>query len=208
MQAASTSEPHAQPGTAERRTGARHMSIFRVARLVHAGHDQLCVVRNISPGGVMIEVNHVPPVGAKVRIELRSDKALDASVRWVRNREAGIAFDQMVDVAALLREERPSILRKPPRGPRFDRNGVAYILGGDEPIPGAITNVSINGVAVRSPVALPKGEPVVVKIEGLGPARAHVRWCADGEIGLRLETPLSYRALADWLDDQAENSVG
>lgn len=203
MQTALTSQPMVPADSADRRTGARHLSIFRVARLVHDGRDQLCVIRNISPGGVMIEVNNVPPVGAKVRVELRTDKALDATIRWTRDREAGLAFIDLVDVHALLKEERPSILRKPPRGPRFDRAGTAQILGGEEPIEGVITNVSMNGVALRTSAVLAKGEPVVVKIDGLGPARAHVRWCANGEIGLRLEVPLSYRALADWLDDRA-----
>lgn len=202
MDFAETMEMDGRRGFVERRTGNRHISVFRVARLIDQLGDQICVIRNISSGGVMIEANRIPTSGARVFIETRSDRRIPATVRWVRDREAGVQFDREIDVAAMLREERQSILRNQPRAPRFVRPGKVKIIGTAETVEGEIANISINGVGIRTPTRFAIDEPVIVAIEGLGAARAVVRWWADGEIGVRLQTPLSYRLLADWLDDR------
>ncbi len=204
---AATMEFDSKRGFIERRTGNRHISVFRVGRLIYDGHDQLCVIRNISSGGVMIEANRIPPVGARAEVELRSDRRQTVTVRWARDREAGVAFDQPIDVAAVLREERTSILRHQPRAPRFVRTGLTRIMGMHEAAEGVITNISIIGLGIRTEAIFAREEPVTVVVDGLGAARAVVRWCEHGEVGLRLQLPLSYRALADWLDERADGSL-
>lgn len=207
MEFAETMEFDGRRGFIERRTGNRHISVFRVGRLVDDGGDQICVIRNISAGGVMIESNRVPSIGSRVVVDLRSDRGLPATVRWVRDREAGVQFDTPIDVAAILREERPSILRMHPRAPRFVRQGRVKVIGTTNTSEGAITNISINGLGVRTPVRFARDEPVIVSIDGLGAARAAVRWWENQEMGLKLQTPLSYRLLADWLDDPARQEA-
>lgn len=191
-------------GFIERREGNRHISVFRVGRLACDGHDQLCVIRNISVGGVMIEVNAPPPVGARIRVELRSDRSLAATVRWARERSAGVAFDAPIDVAAMLKEERSSILRMQPRAPRFVRDAGVQVTSTLASMKGRIGNISINGLAMTGPTPFSPNERVLATIEGLGAIHAVVRWSANGETGLRFAAPLSYRALADWLDDRMD----
>ncbi|MFX7845028.1 hypothetical protein ABTK14_22515, partial [Acinetobacter baumannii] len=70
-----------------------------------------------------IECNSPPATHLRVRVDLRSDRCLEATVRWSRAREAGLAFDAPIDVAEILREERLSIRRQQPRAPRFVRSG-------------------------------------------------------------------------------------
>lgn len=202
MDFAKTMEMDGKRGYVERRTGNRHISVFRVGRLIDREGDQICVIRNISSGGVMIEANRLPPSGARVFVETRSDRRIPATVRWVHEREADVQFDQEIDVAAMLREERPSILRNQPRAPRFVRPGKVKVIGTVETIEGDIANISINGVGIRTPTRFALDEPVIVAIDGLGAARAVVRWWVEGEIGVRLQSPLSYRLLANWLDDR------
>ncbi len=208
MDFAKTMEIDGKRGYVERRTGNRHISVFRVGRLIDREGDQICVIRNISSGGVMIEANRLPPSGARVFVETRSDRRIPATVRWVHEREAGVQFDEEIDVAAMLREERPSILRNQPRAPRFVRPGKVKVIGTVETIEGDIANISINGVGIHTPTRFALDEPVIVAIDGLGAARAVVRWWADGEIGVRLQSPLSYRLLANWLDDRDPAKAG
>lgn len=207
MEFAKTMEMDGRRGYIERRTGNRHISVFRVGRLVDDQGDQICVIRNISSGGVMIEANRIPEAGARVTIELRSDRSLAATVRWARDREAGIQFDSPIDVAAMLREEKQSILRLSPRASRFIRQGNVKIIGTVATCDAAIANISINGLGLKTDTRFARDEPVIASIEGLGAARAVVRWWTKGEMGLKLQTPLSYRALANWLDDRAEASA-
>ncbi|OYY72190.1 PilZ domain-containing protein [Sphingomonas sp. 28-63-12] len=207
MTVAATMDLDNRRGFVERRTGVRQISVFRVGRLVDAGQDQLCVVRDLSATGAMIEVNRVPAVGARVQIDLRSDKCYPATVRWARQRKAGVQFDLPVDIEAVLREERQSIRRRHPRAPRFERPGQVRIMSGRGICEGAIANISIVGVAVKTPDLFAKDEPVVVIIDGLGATHGFARWTLDGETGFRLASPLSYRALADWLDAHAGTAL-
>ena len=207
MTPAPTMELDGRRGFVERRQGNRHVSVFRVGRLVCGDRDQLCVIRNISAGGVAIEANIVPAIGSRVTVELRSDRRLDATVRWSRPREAGVNFDAPIDVAAMLKEERPSILRLQPRAPRFIRHGAVHVAGTTESVDGVVANISINGVGIIGVADFQRDEAVVVSIEGLGAAHGVVRWNARGEIGVRLTRPLSYRALADWLDARADQTA-
>lgn len=200
LHVAATMELDEVRGYIERREGSRHISVFRVGRIVTDRGDQLCVLRNLSSGGAMIEMNQPPIVGARVQIDLRSDRMFMATVRWTRQRESGVQFDQPIDVEAVLREERQSILRQQPRAPRFRRVGQARIVGSTGVSQGAISNISINGVAVLTPMVFQRDEPVIVSIDGLGATHAFARWSSNGETGLKLNSPLSYRALADWLD--------
>ncbi|MGL4312412.1 MAG: PilZ domain-containing protein, partial [Sphingomonas sp.] len=183
-----------------RREGQRHISVFRVGRLVVDGQDQLCVVRNISAGGMKIECNSPPATHLRVRVDLRSDRCLEATVRWSRAREAGLAFDAPIDVAEILREERLSIRRQQPRAPRFVRSGHVRIMAAQRIIDGELSNISINGIAVRTEEKLARDEPVIAVIDGLGATHAFARWSNGSEAGFRLNSPLSYRALAEWLD--------
>jgi len=197
---AATMEFDETRGYIERREGDRHISVFRVGRMVCERGDQLCVVRNLSSGGAMIEVSRPPAVGIRIGIDLRSDRSFMATVRWTREREAGIQFDHPVDVESVIREERQSILRLQPRAPRFQRVGKARILASNDTCEGSISNISINGIAILTPKVFARDEPVIVSIEGLGATHAFVRWSARGETGLKLNSPLSYRALAEWLE--------
>ncbi|MEL4428098.1 PilZ domain-containing protein, partial [Shewanella indica] len=80
-------------------------------------------------------------------------------VRWSRAREAGLAFDAPIDVAEILREERLSIRRQQPRAPRFVRSGHVRIMAAQRIIDGELSNISINGIAVRTEEKLARDEP-------------------------------------------------
>jgi hypothetical protein len=184
----------------DRRTGARHISILRVGRVVWDDRDQLCVIRNISPGGLMFEAPHAPQVGQHLSIELRSDKRMTGLVRWVTEGHAGIAFDQPIDVEQVLREDRSSLLRVRPRAPRFVRRGSVRLLGEGEPVLAAISDISIGGVRCRPDLPVRRGEPIVAVIEGVGATNAEVRWQKGDVVGVRFEKPLPWRAFQLWLD--------
>ena len=127
---------HAYPDEAEltdRRVGPRHISVLRVGRAVWNGRDQLCVVRNLSSGGLLFECLHPPAIDEHVGVELRSDRQMSGIVRWVRDGHAGIQFDQPIDVEQILKEERNSLLRVRPRAPRFVRRGTVRLIGRGDP---------------------------------------------------------------------------
>jgi hypothetical protein len=58
-----------------------------------------------------------------------------------------------------------------------------------------IRNLSRNGLMMETTLPPPKGQIVVVKIEGLAPIWGEVRWCKGGKAGIRFEEPISAEEL-------------
>lgn len=185
----------------DRRVGARHISVLRVGRTVWGGVDQLCVVRNLSAGGLMFECLHPPAVGQHVTVELRSDKQMTGIVRWSKDSGAGIEFDAPVNVEHILREERGTLLRVRPRAPRFVRRGTVRLIPAEgDPVPGDIIDIAIGGLSCRPEQPLKRGEPIVASIEGIGATNAELRWIKGDVVGVRFDKPLPWRAFQLWLD--------
>lgn len=185
---------------ADRRAGPRHISILRVGRVSWADQDQLCIVRNISAGGLMIGCNRPPAPGQALAVELRSDKQMTGIVRWTREGSCGIQLDAPINVDAVLREERNPLLRIRPRAPRFVRRGSVKLIGEGEPVIGDIIDISIGGLSCRAERPMRRGEPVVASIAGITATTAEIRWTKGDVTGVRFEKPLPWRAFGEWLD--------
>jgi hypothetical protein len=185
---------------ADRRAGPRHISILRVGKICWDDEDQLCIVRNISAGGLMVGCNRPPPVDQRVTVELRSDKQMPGTVRWNRDGNVGIQLDCSINIEAVLREERNPLLRIRPRAPRFLRRGTVKLIGEGEPVLSDIIDISIGGLSCRPERPLRRGEPVVASVQGLVATTAEIRWTKGDVTGVRFEKPLPWRAFGDWLD--------
>jgi hypothetical protein len=184
----------------DRREGPRHISVLRVGRVEWGGADQLCVVRNISPGGLMFECLHAPAIGQPVTIELRTDKKVMGVVRWSRDGSAGVAFDDPINVERMLNEMRSALLRVRPRAPRFVRRGTVKLIGEGEPILADIVDIAMGGVSCRPNAPVKMGEPIVASIDGLCATNAELRWKKGDVVGVRFEKQLPWRAFQAWLD--------
>jgi hypothetical protein len=200
MNTAFAYEPEPEDDSHERRTGARHISVLRVARGVWEGRDQLCVVRNISQSGLMFECLHAPAIGQQLAIELRSDKLMNGVVRWAKGNTVGVELDCLIEVERMLREERGSLLRVRPRAPRFVRKGMLRLVAEGETVPGEIVDISTTGVSCRLEQPVQRAQPVVVAIDEIGATNALVRWTKGDMAGISFEKPLPWRPFQIWLD--------
>jgi hypothetical protein len=192
--------PDIPDDASDRRGGLRALSILRVGRVVSGDEDQLCVVRNISAGGVMFECLQPPPVGRHLIVELRSDKRMPGTVRWVREGKVGLQFDHEIDVEQMLREDRSPLLRHRARPPRFVRRGTMRLIVGGESVPAAIVDISINGARCHPELPVRTGEPVVAALDEVGAVNAEIRWVRGDVAGVRFEKPLPWKPFMQWLD--------
>jgi hypothetical protein len=195
---ASSSPEHEESD--DRRVGSRALSILRVGRVVWDGEDQLCVVRNISSGGVMFECLHPPAVGQRLLIELRSDKQMTGEVRWSRDTRAGIQFDREINVEQMLREDRSPLLRVRPRSPRFARRGSARLIVNGETIAAEVADISVSGMSCRPELPIRMGEPLVAVFDEVGATNAELRWVRGDMVGVRFEKSLPWKPFQLWLD--------
>jgi hypothetical protein len=193
-------EHEEHPEADDRRAGPRHISILRVGKIHWEDQDQLCIVRNISAGGLMVGCNRPPRVDQRVIVELRSDKQMPGIVRWTKDGNCGIQLDACINIEAVLREERNPLLRIRPRAPRFLRRGTVKLIGEGDPVLGDIIDISIGGLSCRPERPLRRGEPVVASIQGLAATTAEIRWTKGDVTGVRFEKPLPWRAFGEWLD--------
>ncbi len=189
------------PPAEERRGSERYVTVLKVGRAVVDGHDQLCLVRNMSRDGAKLDLYHEVHENQKITIELRSDKVVTGTVRWVGDHAAGIEFDEPVDVGDML-QGRPtrSVLRKLPRAPRFPASALVEVQHDNGTITGDMVNISLHGLCLRTEEKARVEDRVVARVEGLPARSSTVRWIRDGMIGLHFEMPMAFSDLARWLE--------
>lgn len=188
----------------DRRKGSeRYVTVLKIGRAVVNGQDQLCLIRNMSAEGAKLELSDSVDADQKIQLELRSDRVVSGTVRWSGDKAVGIQFDEPVNVQDLLNTPPArSILRKLPRGPRFEAEGRVQIdQDGGHTFSGQVVNISLHGLCAEAGAGLKVEERVVVRIIGLPPRRATVRWTQDDMVGLHFENSLGFNELAQWLRD-------
>ena len=87
---------HAVPAPPERRQSERHLKILRVGTLIVGDRRELCLIRNISAGGLMAHVYSKLEVGQQLLVELKASQPVSGRVIWVRDSNAGIQFDRPI----------------------------------------------------------------------------------------------------------------
>ena len=186
------------PPAPDRRHDERYLSLFRVGALTIGERRELCLIRNVSAGGMMIRPYCAIPEGTRLTVELKQDQPVSGTVLWVRDDCIGVTFDEPVDVLALLSsEEGPK-----PRMPRIEVESGASIRLEDEIHAATVLNVSQGGAKVRCQAELPLGPEVIVAVTGLEPCRAVVRWKDHGYYGITFNRVLPLAVLVDWLQEQ------
>lgn len=189
----------------ERRADDRIRTLFQVARVLTDDNEQhLCLIRNISAGGLLLETYKPFEIGTHLRIEPKVCAPLTGSVRWMKSRYAGIAFDERIDIEGYLRA-RPDPTREP-RGPRLVISHAARLLVGPIWHVVELCDVSQGGAKIQSDIPLPFDEGVILQIDGLSPRPARIRWTQDGRVGLEFLRPIPLPELAAWIDHTTTES--
>ena len=78
------------------------MTLYRVGSILVEDRRELCLIKNISAGGMMIRLYCNIAEGTPLTIELKSGQPITGKISWVRDHHAGISFDEPVDVIDIL----------------------------------------------------------------------------------------------------------
>jgi len=187
------------PPPPERRRQQRHLTILRVGALMIEGERELCLVRNISAGGVMAHVYRRIEVGTRVAIEIKNDEAIPGKVVWESDSNVGIAFDQKIDVPDLLATSKVLGDGRRARRPRVAVDRMARLRCGAEVHYVRVTDISQGGVKVEIDVTLPTDADVVVSLDGFRALPGVVRWTKDGHAGIGFIQVIPIAELCEWL---------
>ena len=191
----------APPERSDRRDSDRQLTLFRVGLLVIDGRRELCLIKNISAGGMLIRAYCAIEPGTRVAIELKCGEPVDGTVRWIDGDSIGVAFDQPIDVVGLL---ATSMEGPRPRMPRVQVDCIAWIREGAITHRVQALDVSQGGIKVSSNRDLPAGADVMVTLPGLPPVAGVVRWRDSGNYGVTFNKVVPLPLLVGWLAEQRQ----
>jgi PilZ domain len=103
--------------TAKKRQGTRDSLFLSTDVTVKGARKPVTVrVRNLSPGGMMIDGNPVFHEGAEISALLRGIGAVAGKIAWVIDERAGVSFDEEIDpieARAPVTAAKPKVLFAP-----------------------------------------------------------------------------------------------
>ncbi len=189
------------PVDTDRRDGQRLMTLYRVGSILVEDRRELCLIKNISAGGMMIRLYCSIAEGMPVTVELKSGQPISGKISWTRDESAGIAFDEAIDVIDILSN---SMQGPRPRMPRIEIDCHAMLRDGANMIRVRVCDISQGGVKVALETVLPNGTDVVLGLPGLEPQRGIACWTDGGFTGITFNRLIPLPELVSWLKQRRE----
>jgi len=189
----------------DRREGERHMTLYRVGSIVVENRRELCLIKNISAGGMMIRLYCAIANATQLTIELKSGQPIRGTVSWVKENHAGVTFDQPIDVIDIL---SASMNGPRPRMPRIETDCFATIRDGANALRVRTRDISQGGVKIECETLVPQGADLVISLPGLEPQRGIACWVEGGFVGVAFNRLLPLGDLVAWLQQQREYQRG
>ncbi|MGZ8351402.1 MAG: PilZ domain-containing protein [Allosphingosinicella sp.] len=187
------------PEPTDRRGPERIVTILRVGSLIIDGRRELCLIRNISAGGLLAHVYSALAPEQRITVELKTNQQLEGRIVWIRGENAGIAFDERVDITSLL--SNPPVLENGWRArmPRVEVDRMATLRTGASTDWVHIRDISQGGVKIDCEQELEEGTEVVLTPDGFGPIAGSVRWRKGKYCGIAFNTLVPFDQLIGWL---------
>jgi len=195
---------HGENSFAERRSSERVTSVYRPVLIETEDFVGFCLVRNLSPGGLMGSAFAEFTEGQPISVMLNSDLTVSGAVTWSKDGKIGIHFDQEIVVDQVLQR-----LSEKNQGDQINRAPrLAIECDGSLEIEEATYSIKLRDISqrgIKAEIADVKvGDVCVVKLPGLEPRKAVVRWTQGGLAGLNFVAPLAFEQLALWAIDRQE----
>lgn len=189
----------------ERRRDVRHLTILRVGTVLVGDRRELCLVRNISSGGLMAIVYSKFEAGDRIKVELKTNHQIPGSISWSRDSTIGVVFDEKIDVAEIL--SNPPLLDNGwrPRMPRVPVDRLATLRAGARTYWVSTCDISQGGVKVQADQAIDIGAETIVTLENFRPIQGVVRWRKGNAVGISFNQVIPFHELTQWLVEGLEN---
>ena len=192
--------PHAPENRCE---GDRFMTLYRVGSLSIAERRELCLIRNISAGGMMVRAYCLIAEGTRLTVELKCGQPISGVVSWAHDVHVGISFDDPIDVIDIL---STSMEGPRPRMPRIEIDSFLTLREGASTYRVRACDISQGGLKIRCEARLALDSEVVVTLAGIKPKPAVVRWVEGNYIGVTFNRMLALPTLVEWLRNQREST--
>jgi hypothetical protein len=180
------------------------MSVYRSATIRWRGLEGLCLIRNISPAGMMGRVHTDIEPGEQLTVEIRSGRSIPGHVIWTADRMIGVQFAQRIEVMDVLQAPVSGEAGAIQRMPRVRLACPVSLLIDGVRQRVALVDISQGGAKLDVDFLKPQDE-LVLAIKGMEARRAVVRWARDGQAGVAFLVRIPFDELAEWvLERQTE----
>lgn len=186
---------------ADRRQHTRNMRVMRVARLaapdLHA--EGLGMVRDVSPGGMMIDAHFDLELGQTVSIALLDDQELSGTVVWKEGSMIGVSFAEELPVDQILAKPSAQPGGKRARLPRFAVQRPVQLKLDAAVVDAMLRDVSQRGAKLQCEGKLRAHNNVLLRAEGHRAVAATIKWRAGEMLGVEFHRLLPLSELEQWL---------
>ena len=185
----------------ERRQFARNLRVMRVARLAAPDLDAegLGMVRDVSPGGMMIDAHFDIALGQAVSIALLDDQKLSGTVAWKEGRMIGVSFAKEVPVEQILAKPAAQPDGKRARLPRFSVQKPVQLKLDATTLDATLYDVSQRGAKLQCEGKLRVHGNLLLRAESNRPVGATIKWRAGDMLGVEFHRLLAVDELEQWL---------
>lgn len=189
---AARAEPTDLANAADLRSDMRLALLIRTAKLTCRFGEFLCIIRDVSQGGVKLRLFHALPEGVPLHLELANGDSFAIEHVWQKDDEAGFRFRESIDIKKFIAESG----RHPKRPLRLQLTCPATVHFDGKVYDATIRDVSRQGARIETLAPLALEQKVVLSSGQLPELEGTVRWRRNPDFGLALQHIFSFRELA------------
>lgn len=172
---------------------------FEPAALIGAAGKRPCAIQKISRSGVAVSGDALGSAGDRAMLELPNGQRCAARIDWAHGREAGLAFDEPLDIVALINRNLVAQPAERRTMPRIELRVAAHLKWAEHFEVAATRNISARGMQVEGRHLPPVGTYVALFVEGLTVPPCDVAWRRDSLAGLEFFEELSWASIIPWV---------
>jgi hypothetical protein len=184
----------------ERREQQRHAMPLRIAQLITKAGQELCVIRNISGGGLQGRVYSRLDPGAELMVELQPGRPVPARIVWFRDWHIGVEFLRAINVDQALGACTTNDNGRNVRLPRLEVSCPGRLQIGPRAYAARLRDISEGGAKVELRTAMKKLSKAILTLPDLPPCEGFVRWVDGMRLGLGFDEPLPHEVIARWAE--------
>ncbi len=179
---------------------------FEAAVMVASGGRHDCAIRKIAAGGAMLETAAATALGERIAVELPNGLRRTARVDWVGRGEIGIAFDEPVDIVALINRNLVSQPAERRAMPRVELRATVHVKWAEHLEGGFVRNISSTGIQVEGAALPPQGTLASLFVEGINLPPAEAVWRRTGLAGFEFLEEVSWASLIAWVREASRKA--
>ena len=176
---------------------------FETVTLLGTGGRHRCGLFRIAAGGALLRTEARASAGEPAALELASGQRRSGRIEWAGPREVALAFDEPLDIVALINRNLVSQPAERRSMPRVELRAPVHVKWAEHLEPATLRNISSAGLQVEGDRLPPQGTLASLMIEGINLPPAEAMWRRSRLAGFEFFEELSWSSLIAWVRERS-----